>query len=117
MGVNRRINVRENSKGWDEEVPSDIMPAIKDLRERFDDAHWQFGRLTQVLCFSRLHNGDVKEVEEYLRPLQDVQVMVGSAATQRFHELLGVKTPPAGPQGILRSLPGRDDAGDPLDLP
>jgi hypothetical protein len=77
-------------------VPADLLPVIKALRELFDDAHWNFGYTTQILCFSLFHKDVVDEdIKEYRKHLLQLQAIVGPAATQRFHELLNEGTPPA----------------------
>jgi len=86
----------ENAEKWDKNVPADLVPAIKALRKSFDDAHWKCGRVTEILCFSQLHRGIADEdAKEYITPLQQLKVIVGPAATHRFHELLKQGTSPA----------------------
>lgn len=86
----------ENAEEWDKNVPADLIPAIKALRKSFDDAHWQCERVTEILCFSQLHPGIADEdVKEYIVPLQQLKLIVGRAATHRFHEMLKQGTPPA----------------------
>ena len=75
--------------------PTNLVPAVKALRESFEDGHWQMGRLTQVICYSMLHRGDPKELEEYLLPLRQTKQLVGPVAVQRFHDLLKRNIPPA----------------------
>jgi hypothetical protein len=86
----------ENAEEWNKNVPADLVPAIKALRKSFDDAHWKCGRVTEILCFSQLHRDVADEdAREYIAPLQQLKVIVGPAATHRFHELLKQGTPPA----------------------
>jgi len=87
--------VTDTSERPEDQVPSDLLPAIKALRKTFDDAHWKFGRLTQVLCFARLHESDIRDVEDFLPPLQHAKVIVGPVETRRFHDMLKLNTPPA----------------------
>jgi hypothetical protein len=86
----------ENTEPWDRSVPADLLPAIKHLRKSFEDAHWKCGRITEILCFSQLHpDATVEDVKEYLKPLMQLKGMVGSAATQRFHDMISQGTSPA----------------------
>jgi hypothetical protein len=54
------------------------------------------GLLLSPLSFSQLHQGaTVEDVKEYLKPLMQLKGMVGSAATQRFHDMISQNTSPA----------------------
>ncbi|HEX4022390.1 MAG TPA: hypothetical protein VHX63_14690 [Acidobacteriaceae bacterium] len=86
----------ENTESWDKGVPVDLIPAIKHLRESFDDAHSGYGITTQVFCYSILHNEAVDDpAKEYINYLMHMKLRVGSVATQRFHDLTKQGTPPA----------------------
>ena len=85
-----------NTDPWEESVPSDLIPAIKSLREGFDKAHWNCGRITQILCFTQLHsNLPDEEARMYIKPLMQLKVAVGAAVTARFNDLLRWGTPSA----------------------
>jgi len=84
-----------NTEPWDENVPADLMPAIKHLRKVFHDNHWSYGLLlTQRLCFAQLHP-DIsdEDLKDYIKPLQQLKGIVGTAAAQRFVDLLKSATP------------------------
>lgn len=85
----------DKTKTWDDTVPPSLMPAMKALRKTFDQAHWKFGHLTQVLCYAMLHASDPKEIEDYLQPMKQAKAILGPASTQRFNELLNRAIPPA----------------------
>ena len=81
---------------WDQNLPTDLMPPIKHLRKTFDLNHFTYGQVTQKLCFWQLHPGTPDdEINEYLKPLQQLKSIAGAPATQRFIELLELKTEPA----------------------
>src|ERR1035437_9298204 len=100
-GVNNRKDtaVRQmwkNDEPWDKGVPPDLIPAIKHLRESFYQAHFTFGHVTKILCYSQLHNGIEKagfgESKEYIKTLVQLKSRIGPVATQRFHDLLTQRT-------------------------
>ncbi|MFZ0304900.1 MAG: helix-turn-helix domain-containing protein [Terracidiphilus sp.] len=90
----------EDAEPWDENVPPDLIPAIKFLRDSFDRAHSTFGLLvTMPLCYSQLHNGAPKsgfdDIDEYIKALVQLKSRIGRDATKRFHDLLTQGTLPA----------------------
>jgi len=85
-----------NTEPWENNVPADLIPAIKHIRESFDEAHWGCGWTTQNICYSLLHSEPLDDpAKEFYNYLMFIKVRVGSAATQRFHDLLKQGTPPA----------------------
>jgi hypothetical protein len=85
-----------NTEPWENNVPADLISAIKHIRESFDEAHWGCGRTTQAFCYAGLHYEALDDpAKEYFNYLMFIKVRVGSAATQRFHDLLKQGTPPA----------------------
>jgi hypothetical protein len=86
----------ETAEPWDKSVPSDLIPAIKHLRESFDKAHWGCGQTTRLFCYSLLHNEAADDpAKEFLKYLMYIKVRVGPAATRRFNDLVREGTPPA----------------------
>jgi hypothetical protein len=86
----------ENAEDWDKNVPADLLPAIKALRESFDEAHWGCGITTKTFCYSLLHNEAVDDpAKEYINYLTHIKARVGPGATLRFHDLIKQGTPPA----------------------
>jgi hypothetical protein len=81
---------------WKKDLPADLLPAIEHLRKIFKDNHWSYGSITQKLCYWMLHPGrSEEEVADYLRPLRQLQTIVGPEATKCFVEMLQRKTDPA----------------------
>lgn len=85
---------------WDKNVPPDLIPAIKCLRDSFDDAHNYFGMLTTMpLCYLQLHNLNEKtgwsEPMEYAKALNQLKPRIGPAAQKKFIDFLSRKTLPA----------------------
>jgi hypothetical protein len=73
-----------------------LVTAIKALRKSFDDAHWGCGITTEAFCYSLLHHEAVDDpAKEYINYLMHIKARVGPAATQRFHDLIKLGTPPA----------------------
>ena len=86
----------ENTEPWDKSVPIDLIPAIKHLREQFEEAHWKCGQVTEIFCFSQLHKiiADEKQYE-YLKPFLQLKRMVGVAAEHRWQHMHDQGTLPA----------------------
>jgi hypothetical protein len=81
---------------WDHNLPADLIPPIKHLRKIFDENHFSYGWVTQKLCYHQLHpNEPDEEIREYVDPLQQLKVIAGTKATQRFIELIKTQTAPA----------------------
>jgi hypothetical protein len=90
----------EGAEPWDKNIPADLIPAIKFLRDSFESAHSTFGILvTMPLCYLQLHNGAHKsgfeDISDYIKALVQLKSRIGRAATQRFHDLLTQGTLPA----------------------
>jgi hypothetical protein len=86
----------ENTEPWDKSVPTDLIPAIKHLRQQFEEALWKCGQITEIFCFSLLHKIIANEnLNEYVKPFLQLKAMVGAAATQRFQEMFDQGTLPA----------------------
>jgi hypothetical protein len=90
----------KDAEPWDKNVPPDLIPAIKHLRDSFDKAHSMFGLLvTMPLCYFQLHNNIEKsgfgDTKEYITALVQLKSRIGPAATNRFHALLTQGTLPA----------------------
>lgn len=95
----RTVHMSDNCELGDESMPADLKPAIEALSKTFDEAHWEFGELTRVLCFARLHNVSQtlndEEIKKFIPPLWHAQGQVGPAAALRFNELWKKHTLPA----------------------
>ena len=77
--------MNETKPPWDQDVPVHLRPALKALRQRFEDGRWKVGQLTQVLAFACLHGEKLENLRDYLMPLKQLKLIIGPAATQRFH--------------------------------
>ena len=85
-----------NTELWEMTVPADLIPAVKHLRESFEEAHWGFGWTAQKYCYAELHGLRINDpTKEYLNYLMYMKVRVGAVATQRFHDLIKLGTSPA----------------------
>ncbi len=92
----KRQSRYENTGPWEENVPADLIPAIKHLRKSFDDLHWGCGRSTAKYCYSLIHDETADDPDkEYLNYLLGVKTRIGTAAAERFNHLLEQKTFPA----------------------
>jgi hypothetical protein len=81
---------------WRENVPADLIPAVEHLRRSFDWAHWNCGRITEILGFSLLHRNEADdETSDYVSPLMQLKATIGTAATYRFNDLVRQGTPSA----------------------
>jgi len=86
----------ENSGPWDKDVPPDLIPAIKHLRELFNNVHWGCGETTRVFCYALLHNERVDDPrKEYINYLRRLKTQVGIAPTYFFDQLMKEGTPSA----------------------
>lgn len=81
---------------WDQNLPADLVPPIKHLRKIFAENHFTYGQVTQKLCYWQLHPGTPDdEINDHIKPLQQLKGIAGVPATERFIELLKLKTEPA----------------------
>jgi hypothetical protein len=80
---------------WDKGLPPTLIPPLKHLRDAFEEAHWNYGRVSEELCYHRLHPAEPGDITEYLQPLEQLKRWVGLAASQRFMALLNAGTAPA----------------------
>jgi hypothetical protein len=82
-----------NEIPWKRGLPADLIPPIKHLRKTFDRHHWEYGRVTEKLCYAQLHpDCPVDLTSDYIKPLNEMKVIAGPAATQRFVEHLKMGT-------------------------
>lgn len=86
----------ETTEDWEANVPADLLPAVKALRDSFDDAHWNCGQITEKLGYAALHPGEQNQkMDEWIKPFRQLQTVVGPKAAQRFRLLMELGTPPA----------------------
>ena len=86
----------ENTEPWENTVPADLIPAVKHLRDKFNEAHLGFGWTSKRYCYATLHNEVIDDPsKEYYNYLMHMKSRVGAAATQQFHDLLKQGTSPA----------------------
>ncbi|MBB5066098.1 hypothetical protein [Granulicella mallensis] len=86
----------ENYVPWESGVPADLRPAVKHLRESFDDAHLYFGSVTKNFCYALLHAGTIsEESKEYAEALVKLKARIGPIPSQRFNETVAQGTPSA----------------------
>jgi hypothetical protein len=87
----------EDYEPWENGVPADLVPAMKHLRDRFNYAHFEFGLVTRLLCYSQLHKNasQQEDLSDYAKALVQLKARIGLAASQRFNETFAQGTPSA----------------------
>jgi hypothetical protein len=82
---------------WENITPEELIPAVKYIRESFDESGWKCSELTRKLCYSALHPGAMEKVA--LAPYEASFVIyrriMGQVAQRTFDHLLHVGTPPS----------------------
>jgi hypothetical protein len=85
-----------NAEEWDKDLPNDLRPAVKHLRDTFDRVHFAFGWTTRQLCYCYLHDSRMDDdINEHVKALKQLRTKIRPSANQRFDELLKEATPPA----------------------
>ena len=86
---------------WDADVPLPITPAVKHLKDAFDDVHTSAGTLTTMrLCYAALHNGsdsygDANELDDTFKFLVGMNSLATPGVFSRFKERLFLENPAA----------------------
>lgn len=69
-------------KGLPEEItrsiPDELVPAVEALNKTLDDAHFNYGKITEVFCYGLLHPGEnTRLIEQYKLSLAQLKVIAG----------------------------------------
>jgi DNA-binding NarL/FixJ family response regulator len=82
---------------WKKITPQELIPAIKHIRETFDNTEWKYSQVTGKLCYSALHPqaSDRATLAPYEEAFVVYRRIVGPVALREFDDLLRTGTPPA----------------------
>jgi len=81
---------------WEKSVPAGLIPAVKHLRESFDEAHFGCGQTTRIFGFAALHNEAPDDPDKgFSRYLLHMQKIIGVAGAREYWDSLRIGTPPA----------------------
>lgn len=82
---------------WEGITPNALIPAIKHVREMFDESAWKCYELTRKLCHEGLHPGHTNEdvLAPYISNFAIYRAILGRASQSEFDRLLRAGTPPA----------------------
>lgn len=98
MSYDRR-RLYENNESWEKDVPADLIPAIKHLRNSFEDFDHACGYITKKICYSSLHNERVDDPHcDYLACVLHIWLIKarnGDFLGKRFEALARQQTLPA----------------------
>ena len=85
------------SYSWEgEHVPSNLLDAVRHLRNLYETADWEFSEVTKNLCFATLHpESPLEHLDQYQTTLNHFKVIVGGAAWLSFCRIRGQGTVPA----------------------
>jgi hypothetical protein len=82
---------------WEKRVPADLIPAVKHVRDSFDDALWKISTITHNCCYACLHPDAAAspETREFISQLVLLKGLIGPSGTQLFNDLIKRGTPSA----------------------
>jgi len=87
----------EVAEPWEDNVPSDLVPAVGRIHELFGEADWKCRSVTEHMCYAMLHpdQADKDLFREYASALDYIKRIIGGPSTQMFLDLLKRETPSA----------------------
>jgi len=82
---------------WEKRVPDDLIPAVKHVRNLFEDARWKSGTVTQHCCYTALHPNEKAsdDTGAFTSALVTLKAFIGQSSTRFFHDLMKRGTPSA----------------------
>jgi hypothetical protein len=87
----------KNVPKWEDFTPVTLTPAIKHIQKTFDSSIWKCSEITEKMCYSALHPGEVGPVSlaPYEEPFRLYRIILGNPAVREFDRLIKTGTPPA----------------------
>src|SRR5579864_2595718 len=78
-------------------IPKQLQPAVKHIKDVFDESDWKCSWITQHLCFADLHPGAARddEVAQYRSAFADLRKILGPSISKQFDITFAVGTPSA----------------------
>jgi predicted DNA-binding protein (UPF0251 family) len=79
---------------WKEITPEGLIPAIKHIRESFEESEWKCGTVTEKLCYSALHPqvSDRAPLLPYESAFAVYRKILGPVAVREFDSVLRIGT-------------------------
>ena len=81
---------------WEKDTPAELLPAVKHIRNQFDESALKCSEITKRLCYAALHPAQTDlELAPYAEVFPAYRQIVGRLADKEFARLLGLGTPPS----------------------
>jgi hypothetical protein len=99
--IHRPATTRTKAADWETFTPASLQPAVRAIRESFDQLSWRCAESTRNLCYAALHPVSGKASSNSSKQLDPYRNFVGALIGREFQELL--VTPPHALSAVFKA--------------